>query len=228
MNIRSLTAMAAAAAALTIAAQARADVIDFFLTQGECTGGCGVGTAPAPIAASNTDAVEVIVTGTTGSLGDYTGATVEFLGVNNGATNVPGLAYINVNDGGVVGNVGASVSVPGGATRSDPGQAEDHFGDMNTYSSANTAGTVTFTLTAENGFSWTDAAAVLMPTTGFASAYSHGFEAVTSAQYAGYAVPAPLIGHSLPGILAVVGMLFGAGLMERGKKRGSFGVPRAG
>ncbi len=41
--------MAAVAAALTITAQARADtIVDYFLTQGECTGGCGVGTAPTP------------------------------------------------------------------------------------------------------------------------------------------------------------------------------------
>jgi hypothetical protein len=62
--------------------------------------------------------------------------------------------------------------------------------------------------------------------------YSHGFEAVVantgSNQNAGYEVPAPPIGHGLPGILAVAGVLFGAGLMERGKKDGSFGVPRAG
>ncbi len=37
MNIRSLTAMAAVAAALTIAAQARADQIDFYLNQPENT-----------------------------------------------------------------------------------------------------------------------------------------------------------------------------------------------
>lgn len=71
--LRTLTAMAAAAAALTIAAQARADVIDFYLNQPECTGSCT--TVPPLIADSS--AVEVIVTAT-GSLGDYTGATVEF------------------------------------------------------------------------------------------------------------------------------------------------------
>jgi hypothetical protein len=61
-----------------------------------------------------------------------------------------------------------------------------------------------------------------MPTIGFASAYSHGFEAVTSAQFAGV-VPAPLIGHGLRGILAVAGVLFGAGLVERSRKRRSPG-----
>ena len=43
--LRTLTAMASAAAALTIAAQARADVIDFYLNQPECTGSCT--TVPA-------------------------------------------------------------------------------------------------------------------------------------------------------------------------------------
>ena len=122
---RNLTAMAAVAAALTIAAQARADTIDFYLNQPECTGTCT--TVPPLI--SNSSAVHVIV-----SLLSSTSATVEFIAPSG---NVPGLAYINVNDGGVVGNVTATVSIPGGVTRSDPGQAEDHFGNMNTWTSAN-------------------------------------------------------------------------------------------
>ena len=49
---RNIIAMAAAAAALTFAAQARAAVIDttsFFLNQPECTGTCGPGSVPALI-----------------------------------------------------------------------------------------------------------------------------------------------------------------------------------
>ncbi len=227
MNLRSLTAMATVTAALTIAPQARADVIDFFLTQGECTGGCGAGTAPAPITASNADAVEVIVTTTTGSAGDWTGATVEFLGVNDGATNIDTPAYINVN-GTPSTDFTATVSIAGGVTYGD--QAEDHFGNMNVWTGAVKSGTVTFTLTAADSYFWTNAADVLTPTTGYGAAYSHGFEAVTASQYAGYytPVPAPLIGHGVPGILAVAGVLFGAGLIKRGKKRGSFGVAHAG
>lgn len=91
MNIRSLTTMAAVVATLTIAAQARADQITFYLTQPEGGG--------AQLTPSNTDAVEVTVTGTMGSLGDYTQATVEFLGVNNGATLISAPALINVNVG---------------------------------------------------------------------------------------------------------------------------------
>jgi hypothetical protein len=83
-------------------------------------------------------------------------------------------------------------------------------------------------LTAEDGNSWANASAVLTPTTLPAgSTFSHGFEAEVSysVQDAGFnPVPAPLIGHGLPGILAVAGVLFGAGLMKRGKKHASFGV----
>jgi hypothetical protein len=48
--IRNLPAIAALAVALTIASQARADVIHFFLNQGECTGSCGTGSVPPHIA----------------------------------------------------------------------------------------------------------------------------------------------------------------------------------
>jgi hypothetical protein len=154
--------------------------------------------------------MEVIVTTTTGSAGDYTGATVEFVGPNGSNIDTP--AYINVNDGGVVGNVSATVSIAGGVTRSDPGQAEDHFGDMNTWTGAVQAPTITFTLTADNGFSWTDAADVLMPTTGYAAAYGHGFEAVTAAQDAGAA--------PLPGALPLFATGLGAlGLLGWRRKR---------
>ncbi len=182
--VRNLTAMAAVATALTIAAQARANTIDFYLNQPECTGGCGAGTAPALI--SNSSAVEVIVDEISS-----TSATVELIAPGSSSTNIDTPAYINVNDGGTVGNVTATVSIAGGVTRSDPGQAEDHFGNMNTWTSSVEAHTVTFTLTAVNGFTWTDAADVLMATTGYGAAYSHGFEAVTAGQDAGYYTPLP-------------------------------------
>jgi hypothetical protein len=43
------------------------------------------------------------------------------------------------------------------------------------------------------------------------------------------AVPAPLVGHGLPLVLAVGGVLFGAKLRERRRKRRSFGtaIPHA-
>jgi PEP-CTERM motif len=173
----SLSGMAAAVAALTIAAPARADVIDFYLNQPECTGSCT--TVPPLI--SDSSAVEVIVTGTTGSLGDYTGATVEFVAPS---ADIDSPALINVN-----GSYSATVSIPGGVV--GPGN-EDHFGTFSAESSAVEAPTVTFTLTATGGNFWTDAADVLTPTTNYATAYGHGFEATTAAQYAGYYAPAPV------------------------------------
>lgn len=203
--VRNLTALAAVAASLTFAAQARAAPLDFWLTQGECTGSCGAGTAPAPI--SDASAVEVQI-----NLLSSTSATVEFI-APSGDIDTP--AYINVNDGGVVGNVSATVSIAGGVTRSDPGQAEDHFGDMNTWTGAVKAPTVTFTLTALNGFDWTSAASVLMATTGYGAAYGQGFDAVTAAQYAGFISATPL-----PATLPLFASGFGAlGLLGWRRKR---------
>ncbi len=85
--------------------------------------------------------------------------------------------------------------------------------------------TITITLTG-TGTSWADAADVLTPTTSFGAAYSQGFvaaEGATGDQFAAYA-PAPLIGHGLSGILAVAGVLFGAGLLERSRRRRSPGT----
>ena len=212
--VRNVTAMATVVAALTMAAQARADVIDFWLTQGECTAACGAGTAPAPI--SNASAVEVVV-----DLISSTSATVEFIAPSG---NVDTPAYINVNDGGTVGHVSATYTEGpvlnptlfngGSATRSDPGQAEDHFGNMNTWTGSVADPTVTFTLTASGGLTWASAANVLMLTTGYGAAYSHGFEAVTAGQYAGaYVTPLPA---ALP--LFATG-LAGLGLLGWRRKR---------
>ena len=89
--VRNLTAIAAVAVALTIAAQARANTIDFYLNQPECPGGvCNSSNVPALI--SNSSAVEIVVTtgtisGVIGSGGTFTassgasgtGAEVEFI-----------------------------------------------------------------------------------------------------------------------------------------------------
>ena len=80
--------------------------------------------------------------------------------------------------------VGDTSGNVGGVT--GPG-SEDHFGTMtNGTGSEGGFSTVTFTLTALGSNFWTDAADVLTPTTGYAAAYGHGFEAVTAAQDAGY------------------------------------------
>jgi hypothetical protein len=228
MNLRILTAMVALAAALIFAAQARADQIDFFLNQPECPhNDCTTYGVPALLASPS---IKVIVTENSS-----TSATVEFLALSGTIDNP---AYINVNGtintststvlGYNSGSCSAGCSV-GGITYMSPGQAEDHFGDMNTWTGSQTGDTeVLFTLVG-TGTNWTDAADVLKPTTGYDPLYGHGFEAVTAAQNAGYyAGPAPSIGHGLPGILAVAGVLFGAGLIKRGKKHGVFGVRYAG
>ena len=229
MNIRSLTAMAAAAAALTIAAQARADEI-FYLTQPECTGGSPCTTLPALL--SNSLAVQVDV-----HLVSSTSATVTFTNYNSGNIGTP----VELN---VAGSFQASSTEPlapsspcgnyvGAPAQCSPG-SDDHYGTMDLITSAVGAQTFVINLTAENGTTWATEAAVLTPTTGYDPIYGHGFEAEVAhgsngVQDAGsVAVPAPSIGHGLPGILAVAGVLFGAGLMARGKKRGCFGVPRAG
>ena len=194
-TIRNLTAVVALTIPLTIASQARADVIDFWLNQPECTGGCGAGTAPALI--PDGSAIKVIVTGTTGSLGHYTGATVEFEAPGApGPSTIDTPAYINVN-----GTFSATVNLPGGVT--GPG-SEDHFGTFDLGSAANEGDfTVTFTLTATGSNFWTDAADVLTPTTGYGAAYGHGFEAVTASQNAGYYAEAPV---PEPSTLAMLGV----------------------
>jgi hypothetical protein len=178
--VRNLTAMAAVAAALTIAAQARADTVHFWLTQGECSGACGPGTAPAPISDSLAD--EVFVT-----LNSSTSATVEFVAPGSpGPTSIDTPVYINVR-----GTFSATTNLPGGVT--GPG-SEDHFGTMDLGTAANEGDAdVYLYLTATGINSWATAAAVLTPTTGYGAAYSQGFEAVVGgSQYAGFLAPTPL------------------------------------
>jgi hypothetical protein len=220
--LRSLTAMAAAAAALTIAAPARADEIDFYLNQPEGTN--TLLTSPS---------VEVFVTENSS-----TSATVEFLALS-GTIDTP--AYINVNGtlsdingtgpsaSTVVGynsttcpTTGSGCGV-GGIT--GPG-SEDSFGTFSNGTGSEGGYTEVLFKLVGSGTNWTDAAAVLTPdgSTSYSN-YPQGFEAVTAAQDAGsYVAPAPLIGHGLPGILAVAGVLFGAGLLERSRKRRSPGA----
>ncbi len=203
--IRNLPAMAAIAAALTIASQARADVIHFFLTQGECTGSCGPGTAPAPVA--DLAAVEVTVT-----LTDSTHASVLFDAP--GASNVGAPVWIKVAgsfQATAENNQGLAPTSPCGfgITACAPG-SEDHYGTFNVGTGAADHPTITIDLIAENGNSWANAAAVLTPTTDSAAVYGHGFEAVVantgSNQFAGSftpSVPEPaslaLLGTALVG-----------------------------
>jgi hypothetical protein len=182
MIVRNLAAMAAVAVALTIGAQAHAATfVSFWLTQGECTGACGAGTAPAPI--SNASAVEVTVT-----LTDSTHASVVFQAP--GVTHIDAPVLINVS-----GFFQATSTVEGLAPTSPCGfgltacasGSEDHFGTMNVETGGSDShNSITITLVAENGTTWANAASVLAVDT-CGAAYSHCFQAIEGGgQFAGY------------------------------------------
>jgi hypothetical protein len=203
---------AAALVAFAMAPAARADAV-FYLTQPECTGTCGAGTAPALI--SNSVAVKVDI-----DLTSSTTAIVTFTNYNTSNIGAP----LELN---VAGKFQASSTEPlapsspcngngytsGGVSACAPG-SEDHFGTMSLETSAVGAQTITIDLTAEGGNTWLSAGAVVTPTTGYGAAYSQGFEAVVATgsnrvQDAGYyTTPEPasmtLLGSGLIGLAALL------------------------
>jgi hypothetical protein len=207
MNVvRNLTAVAAVAATLTIAAQARANTIDFFLAtaEGSTTTTPTMGGSPA------TDPqVEVIVDELTN-----TTATVEFE-ISSGTFKAP--VGINVNGffdvTGITGSGngnGQSLPCGYGQTSTCGAGGTSHAGSFNFETSAVNGGTITIDLTAENGTTWANALSVLTPN-------SNGWEAAdnmaSSPQDLGYATP-------LPGALPLFGSaLGGLGLFGWRRKR---------
>jgi hypothetical protein len=167
---RNLTAMAVMAAALTIAAQAHANSVIFFLTTLEgpttTTPTNGVGM-PAP-----NPQVEVIVstwtdsTHTTLATGSSMFATVEFER-SSGTFSAP--VGINVNTSipfdvtGVVGSLTAGADPCGFGLTACTGGGTSHAGSFNVETSANNSGTITIDLAAANSKTWADASLVLAP-----------------------------------------------------------------
>jgi hypothetical protein len=172
---RNLIAMAAAAAAMTFAAQAHANSINFFLTTPE------TGSPP-------TNPVEVTVTTgsismgvfTAGGVGPFTAAQVTF--TNPTSAN---MAPVELNVSGpftATGNDG--ITTASGCC----GEGASKFGTMNLETGSGSINPIIITLTAGSGNSWANALAVLTPD-------SKGFEALaafgTGIQDGGFATPLP-------------------------------------
>lgn len=208
---RNLIAVATVAAALSIAAQARADTI-FYLTTPE----------NGPIGGlSQSDAVKVDV-----DLTSITTAIVTFTNYNSSNIGTP--AELNVSGaflasttlaGGFAG--GKSTCGVGGAEATcGGGEGASYFGSMNIETSGVGANTVTIDLTAESGNSWANSAAVLAPTTGGTPG---GFEALVAdgengKQDGGFATPLPA---ALPLFISGLGVM---GLFGSRRKRNAAAI----
>jgi hypothetical protein len=204
---RNLTAAATVAAALTVGAQARANTVSFFLStvEGSTTTTPTMGGSPAP-----TPQVEVTIDELT-----TTTATVEFQIANPGTFKAP--VGINVNGffdvTAVVGSgTGNGVDPCGFGLAACSGGGTSHAGSFNFETSAVNSGTITIDLTAKNGTTWADAAAVLI-------ANSNGWEAADNMSGApqdlGFLAATPLPA-ALPLFAGGLGVM---GLLGRRKKR---------
>ena len=203
---RTISAIAAVAAVLTIAGQARADTINFFLAtiEGNTTTTPTMGGTPAP-----NPQVEVLV-----NLLNSTTATVEFE-IASGTFKAP--VGINVNGffdvTGVIGSGTAGPDPCGFGLTACTGGGTSHAGSFNVETSAVNNGTITIDLSAKNGTTWSTAASVLV-------ANSDGWEAAdnmaSSPQALGFYAATPLPA-TLP--LFVSGLGFVGYLTRRRKQK---------
>jgi hypothetical protein len=206
--VRNLTVMAAVAASLTIAAQARADTINFFLTTPE------TGTAP-----TQANAVEVTVSTWTSSAfttlatGSSTFATVVFTNPDTAVNmapveiNISGAFQASSTEGLAGGNSPCGGNGGPTPTCAGGGDGAGTFGTMSIETGSSNHSTITIDLLAEGTNSWLDAAAVLTKD-------SKGFEALVNdasnnAQDGGFysATPLPATLPLFAGGLGFVGFL---------------------
>jgi hypothetical protein len=150
---RYLTAMAALAATFTIATQARADSIDFYLNTVEgsttTTPTSGGTTAPSP-------QVEVIVTLTTSNFTTLATGTSDFATV---VFEIPGGGSFNAPVGINVNGTFTATSTQGGVTGLGN---TSHAGSFNEETGGGTTSMVTYDLTATGTNSWAQAVDVLI------------------------------------------------------------------
>jgi hypothetical protein len=181
---RYLTATVAVVAALTIAAQARADTINFFLTTPE-TGSAP--THPVEVTVTTGSFAGGVITGafTAGGTSPFTGAQVTFTNPGTGnmapvelnihgafeALSTAGLAASSpcVGNGGSIGTVSTCVGGGSGAGT---------FGTMSIETGNPTATSIVIDLLALGSNNWANAAAVVTPD-------SKGFEALAAFQNGG-------------------------------------------